>query len=299
MSKAVVERAVLLGERRSLVGIFARPAEYEQEKKPAILILNTGIIHRVGHNRMYVALARMLARLDHMVLRFDFSGIGDSEPRADDLSPWEGPQEEIREALDWLERTQNARSVVLIGLCSGADHAVLYGHKDKRIVGLVIMDPSVPATRRYYMQYVMRRIVYLRSWLNVILGRSLIMRLWAERLLAGIMRVRTVQGLNLEIPQVRSIVERAYQNAVDRGVHILAIFTAGIETTRQTYREQMTDGFAGVQFKDKLQLEFFADSDHTFSSNADRSKLAELLVSWLSTTKFTATEREPVHSPAK
>lgn len=286
MSKAVTERAVLLGERRSLVGIFARPTEYEKDKKPAILILNTGIVHRVGHNRMYVALARLLARLDHMVLRFDFSGIGDSEPRADDLSPWDGSQEEIKEALDWLERTQNAQSVVLVGLCSGADHAVLYGHKDKRIVGLVLMDPSIPATRRFYMQYVMRRIVYLRSWLNVILGRSLIMRLWAEKALAAITRVRPVQGLNLEIPQVYSRVEQAYQNAVDRGVHILAIFTAGLETTRQTYREQMTDGFSDVQFKDQLQLEFFVNCDHTFSSKADRSKLAELLVSWLGTTKF-------------
>src|SRR5208337_1020254 len=80
-----------------LVGIVTQPVDYEPEDRPVFVILNTGIIHRVGHHRMYVSLARALARLGYQVLRFDLSGIGDSESREDGLSLLDGALADVRE----------------------------------------------------------------------------------------------------------------------------------------------------------------------------------------------------------
>jgi len=141
MTQKISEQTVLLGRRQSLVGIVARAVTGAPPDNPAVIILNTGIIHRVGHHRMYVTMSRALAAAGHTVLRFDFSGIGDSDPRTDGLAPVESCLADIKDAIDWLERDREVSRVILIGLCSGADYAILYGHTDARVVALVLMDP--------------------------------------------------------------------------------------------------------------------------------------------------------------
>jgi dienelactone hydrolase len=149
---------------------------------PAVVILNTGIVHRVGHHRMYVSLSRKLAGAGHLVLRFDLSGIGDSEQRHDKLSTIDSSLADIREALDFLAATQQASRFVLIGLCSGADHAVLHGPTDPRVVGMVLMDPSIPPTTRYYVHYILQRLTSLQNWGSVAAGRSGLLKMLASQL---------------------------------------------------------------------------------------------------------------------
>ncbi len=278
MSRKISEQAVLMGSRNALVGILARAA-VEPAGRPAIVILNTGIIHRVGYHRMSVSMSRALATAGYSVLRFDFSGIGDSDPRDDGLPPLESSMADIRDALDWLERDHLASRVILIGLCSGADHAVLYGHTDARVVGLVLMDPSIPTTARHYLHYIALRLMEVRSWFRVLTGRSRLIRM-SMRLALYIVRLewksRPKPAANLAS---RQTIEQYYRNSVDRGIAMLAVFTQ--ESTRQTYREQMLDALPNVPFGDRLQLEFFPGSDHTFSIEADRAKLTRLILEWV------------------
>jgi len=283
MNDRITEQAALLGQRKSLVGILTQPVTSAQTNGPAIVILNTGIIHRVGHHRMYVEMSRTLARAGYTVLRFDFSGIGDSDTRADGLSPLESCLADIKEALDWLETDCQASRIILVGMCSGADHAVFYGHTDPRVVALVLMDPSVPATARYYLHYIGQRLMRWRSWINAAVGKSRIIRMWTEQVIYLLRPEREMRHLNLQNPKFRAYLEQVYQNSVDRGIQILAVFTG--ESTRQTYRDQMTDAFPSVVFGKQLQLEFFQDSDHTFTFANDRSKLIRLVLEWIKTTK--------------
>ena len=280
MSQRISEQAVLFGSLTSLVGIVTKAVSPASANRPAIVILNTGIIHRVGHHRMFVTMSRALGAVGYTVLRFDFSGIGDSSPRYDGLSLVDACMAEIREALDWLERDGAASRMILIGLCSGADHAVLYGHTDPRIVGLVLMDPSIPPTLRYYVHYIGRRLRRLRSWFNVLSGRSHTLRMLMRHMLPIAQRY----PLQNRVP--RQTVERHYRNSVDSGIEILAIFTE--ETTRQTYREQMIEALPNVSFGDRLTLEFFPGSDHTFALESDRSRLIQLILQWVSAVSKTA-----------
>jgi pimeloyl-ACP methyl ester carboxylesterase len=279
MNQRISEQAVLFGGRTSLVGIVTKAVSPASANRPAIVILNTGIIHRVGHHRMFVTMSRALGAAGYTVLRFDFSGIGDSSPRDDGLSLVDACMAEIREALDWLERDCAASRMILIGLCSGADHAVLYGHTDPRIVGLVLMDPSIPPTLRYYVHYIGWRLRRLRSWFNVLSGRSRTLRMLMRHML-------NAQRYPMQNRIPRQTIERHYRNSVDSGIEILAIFTE--ETTRQTYREQMIEALPNVSFGDRLTLEFFPGSDHTFALESDRSRLIQLILQWVSAVSKTA-----------
>src|SRR5580692_1472631 len=108
------EQALLLGPRRSLVAVIARPRLPGNADLPAIVILNTGIVHRVGHHRMYVKLSRMLATGGRTVVRFDQSGLGDSSPRGDQLPPLAAGLADIKEVLDSLETSHRVSRCILI-----------------------------------------------------------------------------------------------------------------------------------------------------------------------------------------
>jgi pimeloyl-ACP methyl ester carboxylesterase len=279
MTQRLSEQAVLFGSRASLVGIFTRPAVPPAAALPTLLVLNTGIIHRVGHHRMYVTLSRRLAAAGYPVLRFDLSGIGDSDPRRDNLSPLDSAMADIGEALDWLEQTSQARRIVLMGLCSGADHAVLYGHTDDRIEGLILLDPSIPPTLRHYLHFVAPRLIRLHSWIDVMTGRSRTFRMWINQALRAVLPGRSpLHPTGLTLVQ-RGALERHYQSSVDKGIRMLAVFTE--ERTRQTYREQMIEALPNVRFGDRLELQFLAGSDHTFILEADRRRLMALILRWL------------------
>ncbi len=277
MSRTVSEQVVLLGRWNALVGILARAAA-EPTDRPAIVILNTGIIHRVGYNRMFVAMSRALATAGHTVLRFDFSGIGDSEPRREALAPVDACMADLRDVLDWLERTRQISRVILIGLCSGADHAVLYGHTDARIAGLVLLDPTIPTTLRHAMHFAVRRLMDPRTWRRLFTGRSRVFGM-SWRLLRRMSRPGSRSRADpLQSIRSRRAIEQHYQASVARGIAMLAVFTG--ESTRQTYREQMIDAFPGVSFGDRLRLEYFPDSDHLFSLASNRAELTRLVLHW-------------------
>jgi pimeloyl-ACP methyl ester carboxylesterase len=273
------EQAVLLGERRSLVGIITRPLISQRSDAPAIVILNTGIVHRVGHHRMYVTLSRLLAEAGRMVVRFDFSGIGDSEPRNDHLSPVIACLAEIKEVLDSIENTHQVSRFVLVGLCSGADHAALYAHTDPRVVAVVLMDPTLPPTARYYLHYLIQRLRNLRSWVSVITGRSGLLRLMSAHLRNRMRPQGGLEDLNLQNLQFSKHLAKCYHAAAVRGIKMLSVFTS--VSARHTYQQQMRDAFPEAASRGALRLEFFPDSDHLFSAHRERMRLYRVILDWL------------------
>jgi pimeloyl-ACP methyl ester carboxylesterase len=274
------EQAVLFG-RHELVGIVTRPPPAQQTDEPAIVVLNTGIVHRVGHHRMYVSLSRELAKRGRTVVRFDFAGIGDSKPRHDSTSPLMASMTDIREVLDSLEKSHDVHSFILVGLCSGADHAVLYTHTDPRVVGLVLMDPTLPPTFRYYVHYVMQRLKNVRNWISLATGRSGLMRLVSAHLMNRVRPAPEVEGISLHNLRFSSYLPQCYRGAAARGVRMLAVMTS--VSVRHTYKRQMLDAFPEASAGCQLRLEFFPESDHLFSGAEVRDRLRAVICDWLDT----------------
>jgi pimeloyl-ACP methyl ester carboxylesterase len=292
MSDSFTEHVVLLGKRQSLVGILARPTR-SLPAAPAIVILNTGVVHRVGHHRMYVIMARQLAAAGHQVLRLDFSGIGDSSQRVDHLSPVNSCLADIADVLDSLETHHQVKRVALIGLCSGADHAVLYAHRDPRVVGMVLINPSIPPTARYYFHYIAQRLLRLRNWISIATLRSGLLRRLMTQVRYGVLPQSQPDKLTLEGLQYSPYLGQCYHEAVRHGIKMLAVFSA--LSPRSTYRQQMHDAFRGVEFGNALRLEFFPESDHLFTPSRERVRLGAVITDWLAAMSPTsaATESHP------
>ncbi len=281
MNQGYNEQAVIVGRTQSLFGMLTLPDGTLRAHQPTIVIVNTGIVHRVGHHRMYVTMARQLARAGHAVLRFDLSGIGDSHRRADGMSPNHAALEDMRETLDWLAAKTGSNKFVIVGLCSGSEIALRYGHLDRRVVGLVLLDPEVPPTARFYLNYIRERIYRIRSWLTFVKGRG---RIWQE--LASLISTASSRDQDPTERHSASDLEQHYRASLAHGLQLFVALTGGDLAWRQNYREQLLDAFPSVPFEDNLRLEHFPNSDHTLTPPEDRSRLNGMIEEWLRTTPF-------------
>ncbi len=281
MKETFREQALLLGPRKSLVGVVTEGVGGAADR-PAVVILNSGIVHRVGANRMTVTLARALAASGHTAVRFDLSGIGDSEPRCDGLAPLEATLADVREVLDALASSRRADRFVLGGLCSGADHSLVYASSDPRVVGAVLLDPSIPRTARHHAYHYGSRLFRLESWANMVRGKN---PLW-KSLLARVSdreldQARSARA-HVEEPEVRAFLENAYRNAVEARVQLLAVLTG----ERSYYRAQLLEAFPRVQFGDRLLLAYLKHADHMFTGQENSARVIRLVVDWMSRTRF-------------
>jgi pimeloyl-ACP methyl ester carboxylesterase len=133
-------RETILDSTR-IFGIITEPAD-GAKNAPTILLPNAGSVHHVGPSRLYVLLARSLAKLGFRVIRFDLPGLGDSV--IDDASrenhPYEPPATPV---LAELMPVLAHESYIVAGLCSGA-HAAFHAAReltDAPVVESILINP--------------------------------------------------------------------------------------------------------------------------------------------------------------
>lgn len=274
------EQVVLFGAKHSLCGIVTHSAT--KVPRIPIVVLNTGIIHRVGHHRMYVTLARRWAAQGHPVVRFDFGGIGDSPVQSAELPPLDANLISIGEVCDWIESNLGQSQFVLIGLCSGADHSVIYAGQDKRVAGVVLVDPTIPRTFQFFLRDTIRRMMRPVVYLNLLTARGSTWARLRHRFGGHAAEPRDGQFAQpqLESPEAIAFLEQTYQKAITNGGEMLAVFTGG-HSFQHNYRRQLWDALPNVKFGKQLDLRYFKDSDHTFTYVHHRERLFSLIDDWL------------------
>ncbi len=176
------EEAVRFGNNQYLMGILTLPDE--PIPSPVVLLLNAGMIHHVGPSRIYVRLARRLAAQGMTVLRFDFSGLGDSCARTDSLAIDKALVDDTRQAMNYLEERLDISKFVLMGHCGGAWVAFLAASEDDRVVGTVLMNPEgvednwveydrQRKTSRYYENYYTNEVLLdTQRWKKLLSGKA-------------------------------------------------------------------------------------------------------------------------------
>lgn len=275
--KSVSELATFLGPRKSLCAIVTEP-ERPRPGAPLVLLLTAGIMHRVGANRLHVIAARRLAEQGYCAVRFDLSGIGDSVPRPDALPLMEGAVADIREALDHLEANRGTREVVLVGMCSGAMHALAAAYGDHRVTGVVLLDLFVPPTPGFHVRYWLRRSINFGGIWRLLVGRH---PSWG-RLRRRLALQRQVTEPAPRVPdaaEVRRGMAGAFEQLVERKVRLLALFTEG-HPDICNYPGQLLEAFPAVRFQDALRLEYFRRVDHTFTLRRDQERLLGVMTEW-------------------
>jgi hypothetical protein len=277
------EQAVRFGTGQSLVGVLTDAASTAHSAgRPGVLFLNSGIIHRVGTCRLHVRLARALSVLGFPSLRFDFSGIGDSDQRRDALTFEESAIVETREAMDYLARRKGVNRFILIGLCSGADMAHETAVVDDRVAGLMLLDAWAWRTLGHRLHHYAPRLLDGRVWRNAVRIRWQMLRGTYVDPRACITAV--ADGVEYEMPTYvrvfppRDRVARDLQAFVERRIHMYFLWTGGL--AEYNHEGQYRATFPQVRFGDLLREEHLKESTHIVSGLEHQQVVVQRVSAW-------------------
>lgn len=258
-----------------MVGVLCT-AEPHDARRPVVVFLNAGLVHRAGPNRLHVRMARELAGRGFTSFRFDLSGIGDSPARRDGVSVHDSRLRDVREAFDHLVGDIGASTFVLFGLCSGADLAFDVALADPRVVGLVLIDAFPYPTRRGRIYRAARtgwtRLRHARWRRLIARGGSMLHRVRRSRndpVAAALERRRDVPA--------REQAEQGLRALVQRGVRLLALYTPDRD---YTYPRHFADAFPSVR-SELLVVKYFRDADHTFTLQSNQQMLVNAVTGWI------------------
>jgi len=271
------ERALRFGRSANLVGILTEPDGGSVPGLPAAVLLNSGILHRVGASRLYVKFARSLAEHGFTSLRFDFSGVGDSEPRRDALSFEDSAVIEASEAMDHLASTKGIERFFLIGLCSGSDVAYNAALADARVVGVANLDAFVYRTWKYYLRHYGPRVFKLGVWRN-----SIRVRLGARRDNGTEEQAASASYIAPEYRRVfppRAVIRAGLQKLSDRGVRMFHFFSGGMEE-HVNYESQYVDAFKPLDLRGLVDLVYVKEADHIVTGLEHQRLVVERLSNW-------------------
>jgi pimeloyl-ACP methyl ester carboxylesterase len=295
----VIEDVLRFGDP-PLAGVLCRP-DVAGADLPGVVLLSPGLLHRVGPNRLYVRLARALAADGFSVLRFDFSGQGDSPPRADHLPLRHSAIAETRAAIDRLVAGGCSR-VLLIGHCSGAVFSFLTAFEDERVAGVIAISPEggdegwVEFDRRqkearYYANYYGRGALHDASrWKRLLTGRAnyrsitrnVLRNVVWYRLSTLAYRFRSASGTSAkaaaERPDVQ-VFKDGLRSLAGRRVPILLIHpdqSAG----RELLRALLGDIVEEMHAAGELDVALIRESDHMFTPLAAQRDLIETIGGW-------------------
>jgi pimeloyl-ACP methyl ester carboxylesterase len=294
------EKAVRFGKTATLVGVVTDPDPGTKvDGLPGLICLNSGLLHRIGACRFHVKLARALAPAGFTSLRFDFSGVGDSDPRRDGLSFDQSAVLEVQEAMEFLTSTRGTKTFVLVGLCSGADMAFEAACADTRVEAMAQLDAYAYRTWRYYLYRYGPKLLSGTSWRNLLTGKTSLVPL-----------LRGLQG-QPATPADEEVVASPYardfpprekvaaglQRLVARGVRLFNFFSSEY----YVYHRQYVDCFPTVDFRDRLRLEFVPDADHTVTNLEHQKFLLAALADWVRSlrpeTRGVAADSRPASAP--
>jgi pimeloyl-ACP methyl ester carboxylesterase len=274
------EEAVLLGPHRSLVGIYtpAAPALAPEGARLAMVLLNAGLVHHVGPNRLYVKLARTLASRGIAALRVDFSGIGDSLPRPDHLPAEDLAVREPEEILDELSR-RGHDGFVLCGVCSGAMHALLAA-RDPRVKGLVLINQAAStadpqAGAHVSAQFYLRRSLWNpRAWRNLFTGRVKYRALFGTLVIEA--RRLLPSGRRAPRPSLLDLLLKELEPALVRAMPLLVVFS----DRHAEFMRLLGYDIRHLQRHEGMRVEVHPEADHLFASVSAQAVLVRQVCEW-------------------
>jgi hypothetical protein len=276
------ERAVLVGKKRSLVGVLTEPSDMVSARnRPAIVLLNAGLMHRVGPHRIYVQIARQLAASGFCAFRFDLAGIGDSANRTDDLSLQDGIISDVKEAMDFLGQDRGIRQFILAGICSGANNSLLVAQSDMRVIGAVPIEAYYFATPAYHWYFYRRRLLNPRSWRRLVTLRSdfwgILRKYQIRKAKPAVVTGRSEQFGAKGRESFKTRIVPEIENLLNRGVHLHFIYCVD---SPSYYNHYLSIRDKAASWK-QLRTSVFANTDHTFTLLANQEALVQSIDEWV------------------
>lgn len=303
-------RTVAFGEKivridtgtSALFGIVTGPIgtgdRNEPVRGPVVVMLSSGSVHHIGPNRLWVSLARRWAARGITVLRLDLSGIGDSDPRRgrpENIVYSTEASGDIAAALAWARAREETSSCHLLGLCSGAFHALkaavagqpmdstliinplTYSWKDSGRVGDGLNDYEVLELSARYR----RQVLSVDRWLALLQGRldlAMTSRVIWRQLLGNaahsLSSIRRLLGSSKGQELANDLA------AAERHQIQLKFVFADTDPGFELMRRQAGRALDGLTHRG-LSIDFVQAANHTFTQLDSRERLNTLLDSLL------------------
>jgi dienelactone hydrolase len=277
-----------------LAGILTRPSA-DAGPLDAVLLLNAGAQRRIGPSRLYAALARRWAARGALVLRLDISGLGDSPARAgaaDNVVYSPSAVAEAAAAVRWLRSEWPVRHCSVVGLCSGAYHALklaVQGAPVQRVVainpltffwheGMLLDAPTSAHQVASEMARYRADFFAWQRWSKLLKGQVDLRRLgslvWRRVLQVSRAPLRDLARV-LHLP-LREDLARELRQVAKAGIALHFVFSVG-DPGEELLRTEAGALVGRLRRTGALVVRHVADADHTFTGAQARIRAAALL----------------------
>lgn len=138
-----MENSIIIPAGKHLLsGVLHSPVKALGKKSPVVVICHGFISNKVGQHRLFVKAARELCEAGFAVVRFDYSGCGDSSGEHQAITLDQQVNETIS-VLNFIKSIDNIDydSITLLGHSFGGCVASISAGKDRRIKRLVLWSP--------------------------------------------------------------------------------------------------------------------------------------------------------------
>ncbi|MGS1014987.1 alpha/beta fold hydrolase [Rhodanobacter sp. UC4450_H17] len=261
------ERAFRFGRAQHLVGVAGLPDAATPAAPVGVIVLNAGMVHRVGPFRLHVELTRRLNADGYPTLRFDLSSLGDSSAADEAGSQAQQVKADVADAMSLLASHAGCSRFVLLGLCSGAQNAHGVALDEPRVAGAVFLDGYAYRTLGFRLRHYLPRLWSGSRW---------------QRFISRSLQARASQGddvFAVRFPP-REQVQRELATMLDRGLRLHFIYSGGV-TRYFNHPRQFRECFGRLADRPQISARLFAGSDHTYALQVDRRRLLDDIATWL------------------
>lgn len=262
------EEAHRFGRGRHLVGIVGTPGG--PFAGTAVIVLNAGLVHRIGPFRLHVELTRQLNETGYPTLRFDLSTVGDSGATGGGQTRAQQVCADLDDAMQLLKARTGCERFVLVGLCSGAQNAHVVAATDPRVAGAIFLDGYAYRTLGYKLRHYLPRIVDPARWT----------RLLRRRVRGGSDAKPASEPVFAVAPAPREEVIADFTRMVERGTKLYLVYSGGI-SNYFNHARQFRECFGKVMADPAVTTRYLAGTDHTYILTGDRTRLLDGIGGWL------------------
>lgn len=284
LHEPIVEQACTFGQNGTLVGVYTPPVA-RIESKPCAIFITAGLLHHIGPSRLHVQLSRELSAQNVAGLRFDLSGVGDSETSSLGGYFVDRSVSEIQQAMDYLEKNFGHTHFVLLGLCSGADDSLATAQADPRVCGVVLLNGYAYKAGYFlinrFVKFYAPRLLNLQKLKNRF--RSIGSKL-AGTNDADAKALAALDDDYRHIPD-RLETEQALFKLTEAKTNLLFIYT-GSEHDDYTYEGQFFAMFPKLRGSEHVREHYLKQADHTLILQADRDVISSWVVNWFEQSPF-------------
>lgn len=265
------EQAFKFGENKQGIGTLTLPDD--TSAAPIVILLNAGLSHRAEPYRLNVLVARALAEIGYICVRVDLSGKGDTPARVNMTN-----RESVE--LDWqyikanLLQQFGERSLIIFGLCSGADNGIKIAAFDPMVKGLILLDAVSKPDKGFYSRELLNKLSNPNKWKKI---HKIISNRVFNKLRKNEKLLNDPTGLRDE--PTDEDMQKCFNNLVKYNGRILMFFT-GQALYHYNERGQFCKGMNISGLESIIEEVFWPQVEHIYSVQTHRDSLLKAINIW-------------------